>query len=119
METMYRVKYHYHKGTLRQTQKGGSGKKSRFSLYSRKNVRTRGSNRLQGSQMSMRQPMAPPRSVNVGNAPMEGATMPWYNICRRNHMGSYGRSGVHCFKCNEIGHYTRECMKDMLGEQSM
>ena len=34
-------------------------------------------------------------------------------------MGSCARSNVHCFKCNEMGHYARECTKDMFGEPSV
>ena len=34
-------------------------------------------------------------------------------------MGSCARSNVRCFKCNEMGHYTRECAKGMFGELSV
>ena len=34
-------------------------------------------------------------------------------------MGNCGRSEIHYFKYNEIGHYARECTKDMLREQSV
>ena len=45
--------------------------------------------------------------------------MPWCNVCRRNHLGSYGKNGVHCFKCNKIGYYAHECRREVLREQSM
>ena len=28
-------------------------------------------------------------------------------------------SNVHCFKCNEVGHYARECTKGTFGEPSV
>ena len=59
--------------------------------------------------------MTPPRPVNVRNGPMGGATIPWYNVCKRNNEDSCGRSGIRCFKYNVIGHYTHECTKDKLG----
>ena len=45
--------------------------------------------------------------------------MPWCNLCKKNHMGSCARSSVHCFKCNEMGHYAREYTKGMFGEPSV
>ena len=45
--------------------------------------------------------------------------MPRCNLCKKNHVGSCARSNVHCFKCNEIGHYARECTKGVFREPSV
>ena len=44
---------------------------------------------------------------------------PWCNIRNKNHIGNCQNNGIRCFKCNEIGHYVRECTKAMLMERSM
>ena len=69
--------------------------------------------------MSVRPPVPMFRPGNFGIAPRGGMNMPWCNLCKTNHMGSCARNNVRCFKCNEIGHYVRECTKGMFGELSV
>ena len=38
---------------------------------------------------------------------------------RKHHVGNCQNSGIRCFKCNEIGHYVRECTKAIPMEWSM
>ena len=59
------------------------------------------------------------RPVSFGNAPRGGMNAPWYNLCKKNHVGSCARNNVRYFKCNEMGHYARECIKSMFGEPSV
>ena len=76
-------------------------------------------NRSSGSQASVRQPMMPPRQVRIGGVQTGGNMAPWCNICKKNHIGNCRNNGIRCFKCNEIGHYVRECTKAMPMERSM
>ena len=69
--------------------------------------------------MSVRPPVPMFRPISFGNAPRGGMNTPWCNLCKTNPVGSCARSNVRCFKCNEIGHYARECTKGMFGEPSM
>ena len=45
--------------------------------------------------------------------------LPWCSLCKKNHVGSYARSSVRYFKCNEIGHYAHECTKGIFREPSV
>ena len=69
--------------------------------------------------MSMRQYAPFFRLNRFRNVSRGGAVMPWYNLYRKHHEANCGRSNIRCFKCNEMGHYTRECTKVMIREPSV
>ena len=119
LESASRSKPYQQEGSSRQPWRGSQSRRSRFAPYSRSNVRSGGNFRPQGSQMSVRPPVPMFRPGSFGIALRGGVTLPWCNLCKTNHLGSCARSNVCCFKCNELGHYARECTKGMFGEPSV
>ena len=69
--------------------------------------------------MSVRQPVPMFQHVSFRTALRGGINVPWCNLCKKNHVGSCARNNVRCFKCNEMGHYARECTKGMFGEPAV
>ena len=112
-----RVKSNQNTGPFKRPWNGN--RKSRFSPYSRNYTSMGRNNRPLGSQASVGQPPMVPRWIRNDGIQMGGNIAQWCNICRKNHIGSYRGNGIRCFKCNEMGHYARECTKGMPMERSM
>ena len=103
-----RVKSNQNTGPFKRPWNGN--RKSRFSPYSQNYTSMGRNNRPLGSQASVGQPPMVPRWIRNDGIQMGGNIAQWCNICRKSHIGSCRGNGIRCFKCNEMGHYARECL---------
>ena len=88
----------------------------KFSSGSEENVRSDGYGKHQGSQVSIRQPIAPLKQAEN----VEGHRASWCDECKSHHTGNCSRrTRVRCYQCSEIGHYARDYPVRLFVKQSL